>query len=93
MNIDIKRTNAENSEVELFVDGISKGIFSTEKKAKMYFTNLNSVTTIGNGETVPFPQEASSASDVASQKIGETTVVKKRGRPRKAGNNDRVIVL
>lgn len=93
----IVRINDYNTQVELFVDGVSCGIFPTEKRANIFLAeNIEPVTldieTTSNTDVVDMPQmtipvEASSTSDIASQKNDEVNI-KRRGRPRKAGNKD-----
>lgn len=101
MSHKIVRTNDFNCEVELFVDGKSEGIFPTEKKALMYLEkNSEDVTmtvsdsamqVIDSVTTTVSEVPASPTSDIASQKTDEVKP-KRRGRPKRAGN-DRTRVL
>lgn len=84
--IEIKNTNNFNAEVELFVDGTSKGLFPTKKKAEQFLQK--DVATISNSDTLVIETEQSG---IVSQKNDEPPV-KRRGRPRKA-DNDRTPVL
>lgn len=75
--------NKNNSfAVELFIDGESKGIFPTLKKAKEY---EKSIELSSESDTVE--DEAIIDSGIADQKTDETPV-KRRGRPRKVGKDD-----
>jgi hypothetical protein len=76
--IEIKSISKDDARVELFIDGESKGVFSTTKMAKKFIDNYVYIPT----ERVIVKDESSGV----SQKNDEPTLVKRRGRPKKADN-------
>ena len=77
--IELKRIYQDLSHVELFIDGVSQGIFSTPKMAQKYIDKK--VYILPNNVIVD------SESSGVSQKNDEPTVVKRRGRTKKADND------
>ena len=77
--IEIKKLYEETSQVEVFIDGVSKGVFTTPKMAKIFVDNY---VLISKSSDI-IKHESSGV----SQKNDEPTVVKRRGRPKKADND------
>ena len=77
--IELKRIYEDLSHVELFIDGVSQGIFSTTKMAQKYIDKK--VYILQNSVIV------NSECSGVIQKNDEPTVVKRRGRTKKADND------
>jgi len=82
--IELKRIYEDLSHVELFINGVSQGIFVTPKMAQKYIDKnvyISHKSDIVNSE-----------SSGANQKNDEPILVKRRGRPKKV-SNDRAPIL
>jgi hypothetical protein len=81
---EFRSASSENSSIELFIDGKSKGVFPTLKMANKYLQN--NVYNLSSSSILKIESSG------VSQKNDETPVVKRRGRPKKA-DNDRAKLL
>ena len=78
---EIRSASQDNASVELFIDGKSFGIFPTTKRAQIFLQN--------NVYNSSSSANMSIDSSGVSQKNDEPTVIKRRGRPKKADNDGR----
>lgn len=77
--IETKKLYKETAHVEVFIDGVSKGVFTTPKMAQKFIDNY-----------VLLSKSSDIIKDVSSgvsQKNDETPIIKRRGRPKKADND------
>jgi len=77
--IETKKIYEETAHVEVFIDGVSKGVFTTPKMAQKFIDNY-----------VLLSKSSDIIKDVSSgvsQKNDEPIAVKRRGRPKKADND------
>jgi hypothetical protein len=82
--IETKKLYEETSQVEVFIDGASKGVFPTPKMAQKFIDNYVLLS-----KSSDIIKDESSG---VSQKNDEPIAVKRRGRPKKA-DNDRASTL